>query len=203
MRKDYPKKCVDGILTWLGEAKILVDSGNLLREMRARIAEPRDGDVLAKRDQLFDSREEILRCVQATQQVYKDLASIGEFLGPETIVIVDDADCDSASNQHSVWFTALQAATRHSTSMVHALQMQIAEGAKSFLGSSDASTAAALSQQWAATRTHLTRKNDFSEITPRYKCCTSVRDACLKPRKTWALILLDARTTTRSSTASR
>ena len=73
-----------------------------------------------------------------------------EFLGQSSVVLVlDDVDCVSAKNQHKEWFARLQAATRNSSAMVHAFQTKIGEGGKSFLG--DASTAAALTQQWELT----------------------------------------------------
>ena len=150
MRKQYPRKGVEDLVDWLDDAKVLVDAGKLLGKVKAWDPESSDPDDLSdNRRQLFASREDILRCVNFSKDISKNAASLDEFLGGR-VVIMDDVDCAVAKSQHMVWFTALQAATRHSTTMTHALQTQIADGAKNFLGS-DVSTAASLTQQWALT----------------------------------------------------
>ena len=148
VQRQYPKKRVEELVAWLNGAQALVDTCRIVQELKTS---PNDcGDFALKRRQLFASRDDILALASLPEHVKVNSAILDEFLGGQcSVLVVDDVDCAAARRQFEEWFTRLQAATRHSTAMAHALQTKLAEGGKSLLGS-DASTASALSLQWSA-----------------------------------------------------
>ena len=152
VQQQYPKRQVDDLVTWLGTAQIVVDAGKIVHELRTWGEASKSSDDFAlKRRQLFASREDILQGLgDYPELVTQNLAILDQFLQGSVALVVDDVDCSSAKKQQEEWFARLQAATRHSTAMQHALQTKLADGAKTLLGS-DSSTAVSLSQQWSST----------------------------------------------------
>ena len=150
VQQQYPKRHVEDLVAWLDGAQSLLDARQIMRELRTWDPTPKDSDDFTlKRRQLFASREDILRSATLPEHV-TNTAALDEFLGQGSVVLlVDEVDCVAAKKHHAEWFARLQAATRHSTSMVHALQTKFAEGARSLLGSEE--TAAFLTLQWSAT----------------------------------------------------
>ena len=136
-------------MAWLDGVQSLVDAGRIVQELKTSSMD--SGDFTVKRRKLFASREDILALANPPEHVKVNSAALDLFLGGQgSVLVVDDVDCAAAKRQFEEWFAHLQAATRHSTAMAHALQTKLAEGGKSLLGS-DASTAAALTLQWSAT----------------------------------------------------
>ena len=152
-QQKYPKKKVDELVAWLGDARVLCDAGKTLLELQCWDPDfLTDPDFFEMRSKLFESREDLLRRADLPQHVKENAASLDEFLlGQDGVLLVmEEVDCHAAQKQHETWFARLQAATRHSTAMVHALQNLFSVGAKTLLGS-DASTAESLTAQWSAT----------------------------------------------------
>ena len=61
---------MEGLVDWLDDAKVLVDAGKLLGKVKAWDPESSDPDDLSdNRRQLFASREDILRCVNFSEDI--------------------------------------------------------------------------------------------------------------------------------------
>ena len=149
VQQRYPNMHVEELVAWLDGAQVLVDAGKIVRELRTWHPTLKDiEDFTLKRRQLFASREDILRSATLPEHITNTAAILDELLGQSRVVMLaDEVDCVAPKNQHAEWFALLQAATRHSTSMVHALQTKLAEGVRSLLGPEE--TAACLTLQWS------------------------------------------------------
>ena len=80
-----------------------------MKELDANSDEP---EVLQRRDELFQSRESILRSASVPPEITADAERLHSYLGSDSMAIVDVLEPETAKAQHRDWFTKLQECTR-------------------------------------------------------------------------------------------
>ena len=92
VQQQYPKKKVDELVAWLGDARVLCDAGKTLLELQSWSPDfMTDPDFSEMRSKLFESREDLLRRADFPQHVKENAASLDEFLlGQDGVLLVTE-----------------------------------------------------------------------------------------------------------------
>lgn len=146
-RRAYPRKCVDALIAWMvDELKKVVKAE---KELFGK-APNSVGDFAVRRQRLLESKGDLLRCAKVPEHIFNYAALLETFIGESNLVILD-ADCDFAQEQHREWFSSLCNATRHTTESLLTLQTMLAENKWIGAGASSSLPARALSEAWIKT----------------------------------------------------
>ena len=89
---------MDALLDWLlGDAKTIVNAEKELFGKDPSSA----GDVAVRQQKLLESKEELLRCAQVSQQILNYAGLLDQFIGESELVILE-GDSETAHNQQGV-----------------------------------------------------------------------------------------------------
>ena len=153
-RKKYPRKNVEALIAWL-----VGDGEKLATAARELLRAEASGDFSAVRQNLVDSKEDLVRAADMAQNVTSYASVLHDYIGGDDLVILED-DIAGACLRHEEWFDSLASATRRTTASVVALQHLLP---LKWLGpeATSAETALSLTAAWGAAEDAIDAERDI------------------------------------------